>query len=203
MIRFLVSAALSSVISGSAWAADLAVTVTTPDGKPLANAVVTLPAPAGAPKPAFSWKLEVAQKDKTFAPYVLIAPVGAEVVFPNLDRFRHHVYSFSKGNKFELELYGKEEKRSVRMKVAGTAALGCNIHDEMVAFIRVVDTPWAAKTDETGKVILKDIPGGATQLIVWHPEAKSKDQIVTVALPAGGAPAAISAVVAVAAKTHH
>ena len=107
-----------------AFAGDLIVTVTTKDGKPLADAVVTLPAPAGTPTPKFPWKLEIAQKDRQFAPFVLIAPVGAEVGFPNLDKFRHHVYSFSKGNKFELELYGRDQKRSVTFQAAGVAALG-------------------------------------------------------------------------------
>jgi hypothetical protein len=94
-------------LSTPAWAGDLVVKVTTPDGKPLPDAVVTIPAGAGAPEPAFPWKLEVTQTGKQFAPFVLIAPVGANVGFPNLDKFRHHVYSFSKGNKFELELYGR------------------------------------------------------------------------------------------------
>ena len=158
-------------------AGDLSVTVTTPDGKPLADAVVTLPAPPGAAKPAFPWKLEIAQKDKQFIPFVLLAPVGSEVAFPNLDKFRHHVYSFSKGNKFELELYGREDKRSVTFKAAGTAALGCNIHDQMVAFVRVVDTPLAAKTDASGAAQIRNAPDGPAKLTVWHPYAKSKDQV--------------------------
>src|SRR5688572_20319420 len=120
MKSLLVASALVAS-AGPAFAGDLVVTVTTKDGKPLADAVVTLPAPAGAPAPKFPWKLEIAQKDKQFAPFVLIAPVGAEVAFPNLDKFRHHVYSFSKGNKFELELYGREEKRSVTFKSVGVA----------------------------------------------------------------------------------
>jgi plastocyanin len=158
-----------------AWAGDLVVAVTTPDGKPLADAVVTVP---GAGKPAFPWKLEVAQKNKQFAPFVLVTPVGADVVFPNLDKFRHHVYSFSKGNKFELELYGREEKRSITFKTVGTAAIGCNIHDQMVAFVRVVDTPFAAKTGADGLAELKAAPDGKTKLTVWHPHAKAKDQVV-------------------------
>jgi len=159
-----------------AWAGDLVVSVTTPDGKPLADAVVTLPGPAGGAKPAFPWKLEIAQKDKQFAPFVLVTPVGAEVAFPNFDKFRHHVYSFSKGNKFELELYGKEDKRSVTFKSVGTAAIGCNIHDTMVGFIRVVDTPFAAKTNAEGVAIIPGAPDGAAKLTVWHPYAKAKDQ---------------------------
>jgi plastocyanin len=186
-----------------AWAGDLVVTVTTPDGKPLADAVVTLPAPAGAAKPAFPWKLEIAQKDKQFAPFVLVTPVGAEVAFPNLDKFRHHVSSFSKGNKFELELYGKEDKRSVTFKSVGTAAIGCNIHDQMVGFVRVVDTPFAAKSDAQGLAEIKSAPDGATKLTIWHPYAKAKGQAVDVDVTVAPGATRATVVIDVAAAGRH
>ena len=190
------------VSAAPAFAGDLVVTVTTKDGKPLADAVVTLPAAEGAPAPKFPWKLEIAQKDKQFSPFVLIAPVGAEVAFPNLDKFRHHVYSFSKGNKFELELYGRDQKRSVSFKAAGVAALGCNIHDNMVAFVRVVDTPWAAKTGAKGVAELKGVPDGATQATVWHPHAKTRDQIATADISVSGV-TRLTVVIDVAASHGH
>ncbi|HEX5007604.1 MAG TPA: methylamine utilization protein [Hyphomonadaceae bacterium] len=179
LVKSLLAAGALLASAAPAFAGDLVVTVTTKDGAPLADAVVTLPAPSGALAPKFPWKLEIAQKDKQFAPFVLIAPVGAEVAFPNLDKFRHHVYSFSKGNKFELELYGRDQKRSVTFKAAGVAALGCNIHDNMVAFVYVADTPWAAKTNARGVAEVKGAPDGAAQVTVWHPYAKTRDQIVT------------------------
>ncbi|HEY7799584.1 MAG TPA: methylamine utilization protein [Hyphomonadaceae bacterium] len=175
-----------AVGAAPAFAGDLVVTVTTKDGKLLPDAVVTLPAPAGAPAPKFPWKLEIAQKDKQFAPFVLVAPVGAEVAFPNFDKFRHHVYSFSKGNKFELELYGSDQKRSVTFKATGVAALGCNIHDNMVAFVYVTDTPYAARTNAKGVAELKGAPDGAAQVTIWHPHAKSRDQIITTDTIIGG-----------------
>lgn len=190
--HFLAASALL-LLSGPAFAGDLAVSVVTPDGKPVANAVVTLPATRGAPKSNFAWKLEVAQTNKQFDPFVLIAPVGAKVVFPNLDKFRHHVYSFSKGNKFELELFGREDKRTVELKSTGVVALGCNIHDQMVAFILVVDTPWAAKTNAGGLAEIKGAPEGKVKITVWHPYAKAKDQTVT--LDATVAPDGTSATV--------
>jgi plastocyanin len=197
----LVACAASS--GAPAFAGDLTITVTTPDGKPLADAVITLPAPAGSAKPAFPWKLEVAQKDKHFVPFVLVAPLGASVTFPNLDKFRHHVYSFSKGNKFELELYGKEDKRSVTFKALGTAAIGCNIHDQMVGFVRVVDTPFAAKTSDSGVAELAAAPDGATKLTVWHPYAKTKDQIAVSNLTIAPGANSVSIVLDVAAPSHH
>ena len=174
-LRSVLAACALGAIVAPAFAGDLTVTVTTPDGKPLADAVVTLP--GNGAKPNFPWKLEVAQKDKTFTPFVLIVPQGAEVSFPNLDKFRHHVYSFSKGNKFELELYGREDKRSVTFKSVGAAAIGCNIHDTMVGFIRIVDTPFAAKTGADGIAKIAGAPDGAAKLNVWHPYAKAKEQM--------------------------
>ena len=189
--------------AGPAFAGDLIVTVTTKDGKALADAVITLPAPEGSPRPTFPWKLEIVQKNTQFSPFVLIVPVGAEVSFPNLDRFRHHVYSFSRGNKFELELYGREEKRSVAFRAVGVAALGCNIHDQMVAFVRVVDTPFAAKTDASGRAELKAAPDGAARLTVWHPHARTKDQVTTTDIVVAPGVTQVTAMIDTAASYGH
>ena len=43
----------------------------------------------------------------------------------------------------------------------GVVALGCNIHDDMIAFIRVVDTPFAAKTDASGAAVVRGLPPAA------------------------------------------
>lgn len=185
--RILLSAAAALTLSAQAWAGDIVVRVTTPDGKPLPDAVVLIPAKPGDPKPAPGENLKMAQTGKQFAPFVLIAPVNSVVEFPNLDKFRHHVYSFSKGNKFELELFGRQEKRVVTFKTAGVAALGCNIHDQMVAFIRVVDTQWAAKTDVSGVATIRQAPDGKQRIEVWHPYAKAKDQTVTQDVTGDGA----------------
>jgi hypothetical protein len=116
----------------------------------------------------------VAQQNLKFDPFVLIAPVGADVSFPNRDTVRHHVYSFSPTKPFELKLYGSDQAaRSVRFDKVGVVALGCNIHDSMVAFIRVVNTPFAAKTDAAGKVRLRGMPAGATSVKIWHPYLKA------------------------------
>ena len=188
MLRaFLISAATSLLFAAQAFAGELVVRVTTPDGKPLSDAVVLIPAKPGDPKPAPANGLKMAQSGKQFTPFVMIAPVESTVEFPNLDKFRHHVYSFSKGNKFELELYGREEKRVITFKTAGVVALGCNIHDQMVAFIRVVDTPWAAKSGADGVARLTAAPEGSRPVEVWHPYATAKDQTLkqTVSVSAG------------------
>src|SRR4051812_16898625 len=83
-------------------AATVTVSVRTPDGRPVENAVVSIESAATRPgtPPAFHYPLRVSQKDFQFHPYVLLVPKGATVSFPNLDRVRHHVYSFSKPKRF-------------------------------------------------------------------------------------------------------
>ena len=167
----LAAAAIAAVGAASATAADLTVKITDAAGKPVRYAVVTF-APAGGvtlPVSAKSGPYIMAQKDQTFVPFVLAVPQGATVGFPNQDRVNHHVYSFSQAQPFQLPLYGPGQTRSVRFDHAGTIALGCNIHDSMSAYIRVVDTPYFATTGDDGKVVLKDVPATAGTLAVWQP----------------------------------
>jgi plastocyanin len=162
-------------------AADVFVSVRA-GGLPVANAVVTLYPASGAAALAdarFNWPMQMVQQHLQFSPFVLVVPQGATVAFPNLDTVRHHVYSFSPAHRFELRLYGRDETRTVRFDLPGVIALGCNIHDQMIAFIKVVDTPYAAKTDADGDVVLHDAPPGAAMMKVWHPYLKAPNNEVT------------------------
>lgn len=163
-----------------AGAATVTVDVRGSDGKPLAGAVVlvdTQRKPAGPIK--FDYAYEMAQKNITFTPHVLIVPVGSTVTFPNRDKVRHHVYSFSKPKRFDLKLYGKEETRSVVFDKAGVVALGCNIHDAMSGFVLVVDTPYAVQTDANGRATLPGVPAGAVSVRIWHPTIRAPDNMLS------------------------
>jgi plastocyanin len=175
------------LLSGTAGAAELTVNVRTTAGAPVRDAVVMLhPAGAAPMKPQTEASLSVRQQDIQFHPFVLIAPVGAQVAFPNRDKVRHHVYSFSKAKRFELKLFGREESRSVIFDKPGAVALGCNIHDAMTAYVRVVDTPFAVKTDATGAARLPNLPGGAATLRVWHPHLRAPGNELARAVALGG-----------------
>ena len=159
--------------AGVCHAADLSVTVRDKAGRPVRDAVVMLNA-AGAPAPRPAGGYSVVQQNLKFDPFVLVVPVGSDVAFPNRDTVRHHVYSFSPAKPFELKLYGSDQAaRAVHFDKAGVVALGCNIHDSMVAFIRVVATPFAAKTDAAGRARLRGVPAGANTVTLWHPYLKA------------------------------
>jgi hypothetical protein len=182
---------------GHALAGDFTVTVRGADGKPVPDAVVSV-YPNGQPTKGpikFPWAYRVAQQNIQFSPFMLGVPVGADVSFPNLDKVRHHVYSFSPGNKFEIKLYGHEENRTAKMNAVGAVAIGCNIHDQMVGFIRVVDTAYAGKTDDKGVVTIQDVPPGAVVAKVWHPymrALKNEKTLATASLGAGATREAVS-----------
>lgn len=160
-------------------------------GRPVVDAVVTLHPAAGVPAGPirFPWAASMTQKDIAFTPGTLIVPVGATVSFPNEDKVRHHVYSFSKPARFEIKLYGRDQTRSYTFRTPGAVALGCNIHDRMQGFIKVVDTPFAAATNAAGQVRIDGVAAGAARLTVWHPRLKGRDNEAGFALdvPANGA----------------
>jgi plastocyanin len=151
-------------------AAPLTVRVVDASGRPVRNAVVTLyPAGNAARAPRPSGRYVVSQKSIQFHPFLTIVPVGANVSFPNLDPTKHHVYSFSPAKKFELKLFAKDQSRTVHFDKAGVIALGCNIHDQMSAFIVVTDSAWTARSNAQGLAVFADAPNAAGRLTVWHP----------------------------------
>ena len=167
---------------------EMRISVKDAKGRPVENAVVTLhPQDQSSGTIKFGWPMRIDQKDYQFDPFVLIAPVGATVAFPNLDEIRHHVYSFSKAGRFELRLYGKDEAKSAQFNKVGVIAVGCNIHDQMSAYIYVVDTPFASKTGPDGIAVLANVPRGVGLLSVWHPRsiAKNMSDVRDVVVPQG------------------
>ncbi|MFN4240072.1 MAG: methylamine utilization protein [Erythrobacter cryptus] len=156
-------------------------------GLPVRDAVVELRSPRAPAGPIrFPWKMGMVQKDRQFLPGTLIVARGSTVAFPNLDNVRHSIYSFSKAARFEIELYGRDQTRTHTFPVVGSVKLGCNIHDEMRGYIRVTDTPFAAKTDHNGFVTLAGVPQGAARLTVWHPQLRAPGNEITSAITLSG-----------------
>ena len=149
-------------------AASLQVTVTDDKGRPVPQAVVFLESPEAARAAKPLAHVEMAQKDKSVVPDTLVLTRGTSVQFPNRDTVRHHVYSFSPAKRFELKLYIGTPASPVVFDQAGVAVLGCNIHDEMIGWIVVVDTPHHGSTGANGQLRLNDVPEGNYRLRVWH-----------------------------------
>jgi len=107
------------------------------------------------------------QKNRQFTPHILVVEKNSQVEFPNADSIMHHVYSFSKSKTFELKLYREQPQDPITFEQTGVVELGCNIHDWMLGYIVVVDSPYYAITNEQG-IASFDIPNGSYKLNVWH-----------------------------------
>lgn len=177
IIPHLFIAALTSMfaISFTAKADDTSVIIRVIDqsGNSVPEAVVTLTSDGVMPALDNVSKAVMAQRNVTFEPHILAIPKGTEVWFPNEDDFRHHIYSFSKAQQFEIRLYGGDEEKRITFDTAGVVALGCNIHDSMLAYIYVADTPYVRKANENGRIEFLSVIPNDYSVTVWHPRMKN------------------------------
>ena len=151
-------------------------------GEDIGQAVVWLERGTPAPPPPVT--AEIGTSDKSFAPHVLVVPVGSTVGFPNHDPFNHNVFSLSEENPFDLGLYGRGEVRSIRLDRAGVVRVYCNVHAQMSAIVVVRDTPWFAQPASDGSFTLPEVPPGRYTLRLWHERAEEVSREITV--PAAG-----------------
>lgn len=180
--------ALALALPFGAFAADLEVRLLDAQTRePLADVVVSLtpidatgktagPSPSTPPA-------EIIQRDEEFLPYVTAVRTGTPVAFPNRDTVQHHVYSLSKPKKFELPLHDPGKADTVVFDQPGVVAVGCNIHDWMLAYIVVVDTPHFAVSRSEGRVTFANLPDARYRLELWHPRIR-KPITEEISLPA-------------------
>ncbi len=195
LTRTLWIAVVACSVLESVLAATLQVQVHDEQGKPLADAVVFLESRDAKQlfKPLAN--AEIAQVGRKFVPAVLVVSVGTPVSFPNRDTVRHHVYSFSPTKKFELKLFAGTPTTPVVFDKPGVAVLGCNIHDNMTAWVVVVETPYYGRTDAAGQALLNDVPPGNYHLRAWHSRLSTGtavDQPLTLAAGGGAATVGLS-----------
>ena len=193
-MKFALHAVLLSalpLIAASANASGLSIHVTDSQGKALGDAVVyAQPENGQAPFKSVqaTQNAEIEQKNLTFIPTVSVVQTGSRITFPNHDKVRHHIYSFSPAKRFDQKLYSGESAAPQIFDKAGTVVLGCNIHDGMLAYIKVVDTPYFAKTNSTGDALL-EAPAGKYILKIWHYNMTAKEPMTqSIQIRAGETP---------------
>jgi len=163
------AALLLGLLAAQANGGAVTVNITTQTGAAAGDAVVVF-YPLDAAPPTARDTAVIDQINKSFVPRVSVVRTGTAITFPNSDRIRHQVYSFSPAKTFSLKLYAGSPKTAVTFDQPGLVVLGCNIHDNMIAFVGVVDSPYFAKTTDTGTASL-NLPSGRYRLRAWHPNA--------------------------------
>lgn len=171
--------------SAATYAGTLEVSVAGPDGAPVPDVAVYVMQDGvdkSSRKPPGRAVMD--QRNKQFVPHILVVEKGTAVDFPNSDVVAHHVYSFSKPNDFVLPLYKGDPHDPIAFRHDGVVTLGCNIHDQMVGYIVVVDTDVYGKTGQDGTLKL-DVDDDATgyAVTVWSPRIRDADDLLTRKLP--------------------
>jgi plastocyanin len=164
-------------LTTSAAAASLAVRITRPDGLPVAGAMVLLHGPPGSKTPPAA-KFIVDQVNQTFIPDLTVIPVGSTITFPNSDKVSHQVYSFSPTKRFQLPLYRGTPYAPITFAKNGIVTLGCNIHDDMIAYLVVTNAGWFGRTAKDGSWSASDLPAGDFRIEVWHPRMREPTEMV-------------------------
>ena len=159
---------LAELHAPAVFAAVVTVNVRTPSGDAVEDAVVVFD-PLDAKPPAARKTAVIDQVNKRYVPRVSVIRSGTAVSFPNSDRIRHQVYSFSAPHPFKLKLYAGSPSADEVFDKPGLVLLGCNIHDTMVAFVAVVDSPYFARIPASG-IAEFNMPTGRYRLRVWHPK---------------------------------
>ena len=180
--------ALAFAASG-ALAGDLRATVRDEQGRPVRDAVVVAVPEGGASTGPRAKVDQVEQIDLEFVPGVKAIQAGTSVSFPNRDKVRHHVYSFSAPKRFELPLYSGTPAQPVLFDTPGVVTIGCNIHDWMVGYIYIADSPHFAVTGADGGALIPSLPNGRYDVRVWHshlgqPESGTRRRLAATAAPA-------------------
>lgn len=118
------------------------------------------------------------QHGKVFIPYLLPVVQGTAVEFHNSDSLQHNVFGVG-ADKFNLGTYTQGMARSYTFNKLGEVAILCNVHPEMEAYILVLQNPYFAQLDGSGKFRIADVPPGDYVVKAWY-HGKTKQQNVKV-----------------------
>ncbi|MBD8527676.1 cupredoxin domain-containing protein [Pseudomarimonas arenosa] len=111
---------------------------------------------------------QMVTRRKEFVPRVLPITPGTKVRFPNQDPILHNAFSSSSGNTFDTGVYGSGDGAEHVFTKPGLVNVYCNVHHSMAAYILVLDTPWFTQPDAQGNFVLRDVPEGPGDLVVYH-----------------------------------
>jgi len=123
----------------------------------------------------------VTQRDAVFRPHVLPLVVGNTVEWPNKDDIFHNVFSMSESNPFDLGLYKDPEVKKVTFQKPGRVDIFCSIHSKMNCVLLVLENPYFAVSDSSGRYRIENVPAGVYRLKAWHERLPAEMREITVA----------------------
>lgn len=142
----------------------------------IANVFVYLPrAPHGIhPERQNSGKKRVATEISgcRYKPHALIARTDQQIVVRYLDECVHNMHLSPMHNRSPTFVPAPDANREFawRFAISETRpiAVVCDLHHWMSAHWLILDHPYSALSDSTGKFTIADLPTGDYEFVVWH-----------------------------------
>ena len=133
-----------------------------------ATAVVTLDprGPLEVPLPAEPGEMD--QYGRAFVPRLVVVREGQTVRFINSENELHNVHVVDEAGEtlFNVGMPILGGTYDHVFERAGDYRVGCNVHQEMAATVRVTSSPFVAIADRDGRFALPGVPYGAYDLVV-------------------------------------
>jgi hypothetical protein len=108
-----------------------------------------------------------------FEPHVLAMQTGQKLLIGNKDQVGHNTNAALSGQPFN-ELIGAEAddiQKTIDVAERLPAAISCNIHPWMRAYLVVTEHPYVAVTDENGEFKIENLPTGEWTFQIWQEKA--------------------------------
>ena len=123
------------------------------------------------------------QQQCRYVPRVVGMQVGQQLVIRNSDPLLHNVRAEGQINQpFDVgtPIQGMEIKRTFSTREV-MVPFKCNVHQWMNAYVGVLEHPFFAVTDDSGRFAIPQLPPGSYTIEVWHERLGTQTQQVTVA----------------------
>ncbi len=138
-------------------------------------------APGRYPVPSAPAVLD--QQKCRYVPRVLGVQVGQQLTIRNSDALLHNVHAEGQINQpFDIgtPIQGMEVTRTFATREV-MVPVKCNVHSWMHAYIGVLDHPYFAVTDASGRFSIPQLSPGTYTIEAWHERFGTQTQQVTVA----------------------
>ena len=153
--------------------------------KGIRNVVVSIENPPALGLRAPAPPVELDQKECTFVPHVVVAPINEPVLFLNTDRLLHNLHSISTLNARFNRAQPKGRTIQMAFKIPEKIRIECDLHTWMHAWVVVAEHPFYTVTNDRGAFVLENVPPGSYTLRVWQESLGTVTKDVAVAPQVG------------------
>jgi plastocyanin len=154
------------------------------EGGGLGNVFVYVQSGLTGTFPASTSAVVLDQKGCQYVPHVFGVQVGQPIEIVNSDPTLHNIHATPKTNaEFNTAqpIQGMKTTHTFTAKEADVVVpFKCDVHGWMNAYAGVLDHPFFATTDASGKFEIKGLPPGDYTVEAWHEKLGTQEQKITV-----------------------